>query len=131
MGVRYFLDWLTNEIQTRLFDLVTRHPTRLPQTEAGLASMVAEIERACQIGVTNGGLAPGRKVPESIAGPIRLAIGNPDFDGTLTQGYLVHVPSIATLSEAQRAARQSPTIDVWLAGSGAINYATVNLIFAG
>ena len=129
--VQYFLNWLTNDIQTRLFDLVIRHPTRLPQTEAGLASIQSECERACQQGVRNGHLAPGRKVGEAIAGQIRLAIGNPEFDGTLTQGYLVHVPRITTLSEAQRAARRAPSVSIWLAGSGAINYVTVNLVFAG
>ena len=131
VDVQYFLNWLTNDIQTRLFDLVIRHPTRLPQTEAGLASIQSECERACQQGVRNGHLAAGRKVGEAIAGQIRLAIGNPEFDGTLTQGYLVHVPRITTLSEAQRAARRAPSVSIWLAGSGAINYVTVNLVFAG
>ena len=131
VDVQYFLNWLTNDIQTRLFDLVIRHPTRLPQTEAGLASIQSECERACQQGVRNGHLAAGRKVGEATAGQIRLAIGNPEFDGTLTQGYLVHVPRITTLSEAQRAARRAPSVSIWLAGSGAINYVTVNLVFAG
>ena len=130
IDVRYWLDWIISAIQDEVYNLLRQHPTRVPQTAEGLASIEAAIERVCEAGRRNGGIAPGR-VSEAVANAIRLAINNPDFDGFLTRGYLVVVGSIADQLEQDRNARKAPPARVWITGSGAMHSATIILTFAG
>ena len=128
IDVRYWLDWIVDEIRHRVFDLLRTQPTRLPQTQTGTASLKAEVERVCEMGVRNGGLAPGA-VSEAVANNIRLNTGNRDFSGQLTRGFLVHIDPVSSLTDAQRAARLSPPVKVWLKGSGAVHFADIELVF--
>ena len=130
IDVRYWLDWITKAIQTEVYTLLRQHPTRVPQTAEGLASIEAAIERVCEAGRRNGGIAPGR-VSEAVANNIRLATNNPAFDGFLPTGYLVVVGSIADQLQINRDARRSPTTRVWLKGSGAMHHVTIGLVFTG
>ena len=128
IDVRYWLDWLVNAIQTEVYNLLRQHPTRVPQTNQGIASITATIERTCEAARRNGGVAEGQ-VSEAIANDIRLATGNRDFDGTLILGYLVWVGSLADQAQPDRDARKSPPFKVWLKGSGAVHFADISLIF--
>ena len=128
IDVRYWLDWIVDEIRHRVFGLLRTQPTRLPQTQTGTASLKAEVERVCEMGVRNGGLAPG-PVSEAVANNIRLNTGNRDFSGQLTRGFLVHIDPVSSLTGAQRAARLSPPVKVWLKGSGAVHFADIELVF--
>ena len=130
IDVRYWLDWITKAMQTEVYNLLRQHPTRVPQTAEGLASIEAAIERVCEAGRRNGGIAPGR-VSEAVANNIRLASNNPAFDGFLPTGYLVVIGSIADQLQIDRDARRSPTIRVWLKGSGAMHHVTIGLVFTG
>ena len=130
IDVRYWLDWITKAMQSEVYNLLRQHPTRVPQTAEGLASIEAAIERVCEAGRRNGGIAPGR-VTETVANDIRLASNNPAFDGFLPTGYLVAIGSIADQLQIDRDARRSPTIRVWLKGSGAMHHITIGLVFTG
>ena len=130
IDVRYWLDWITKATQNEVYTLLRHHPTRVPQTAEGLASIEAAIERVCEAGRRNGGIAPGR-VSEAVANNIRLASNNPAFDGFLPTGYLVAIGSIADQLQIDRDARRSPTIRVWLKGSGAMHHVTIGLVFTG
>ena len=130
IDVRYWLDWITKAMQSEVYTLLRQHPTRVPQTAEGLASIEAAIERVCEAGRRNGGIAPGR-VSEAVANGIRLATNNPAFEGFLPTGYLVAVGSIADQLQIDRDARRSPTIRVWLKGSGAMHHVTIGLVFTG
>ena len=130
IDVRYWLDWITKAMQSEVYNLLRQHPTRVPQTAEGLASIEAAIERVCEAGRRNGGIAPGR-VSETVANDIRLASNNPAFDGFLPTGYLVAIGSIADQLQIHRDARRSPTIRVWLKGSGAMHHITIGLVFTG
>ena len=130
IDVRYWLDWITSAIQTEVYNLLRQHPSRVPQTNEGIASITTAIERVCEAGRRNGGIAPGQ-VAESVANDIRLATNNPAFDGFLALGYLVTAGSIADQLQADRDARRSPAVRVWVKGSGAIHFATIELVFSG
>ena len=128
IDVQFWLDWIVNRIQTDVYNLLRRHPTRVPQTREGLASIKSTIESVCEAGRRNGGIATG-KVSESLAGDIRLATGNLDFDGTLNRGYLIAVGSFDSQSQQNRDERLSPPFRVFLKGSGAIHFADIELSF--
>ena len=130
IDVRYWLDWITKAMQSEVYTLLRQHPTRVPQTAEGLASIEAAIERVCEAGRRNGGIAPGR-VSEPVANDIRLASNNPSFEGFLPTGYLVVIGSIADQPQIDRDDRRSPTIRVWLKGSGAMHHVTIGLVFTG
>lgn len=125
IDIQYFLDWLVNAIQTDVWNLLNRLP-KLPQTEAGMAVLKDTIEVPFEQAVANGGLAPGTLSPAMTA-DIRQSTGNAEFDGDLSNGYLVHVGDLSAQSQSQRDARDSPPVTCWGKGSGAIH--NVNISF--
>ena len=129
IDVRYWLDWIVDEIRRSVYGLLAGSTSRIPQTPPGLASITSVIERACERGRRNGGIAPGR-VSESLASDIRRATGS-DFDGFLSRGYLVVVGSIFDQSQSDREARVAPPFRVYLKGSGAVHNASIELVFEG
>ena len=128
IDVRYWLDWITNAIQREVFDLLHASPARITQTGPGLAVLQDGIERVCEAGRRNGGIAAGQ-LPESIAHDIRRATGSVSFDGFLSRGYLVHMDDLATQPQRDREARIAPPFRVWLKGSGAVHFVNVELTF--
>lgn len=125
--VRAFLDWLSSAIQTSVYTLL-RQSRRVAMTAAGLASVRSSITEACQQGVRNGGITPGR-VSEALRGEIAATTGASGFNGRLTTGYLVHVPSAGAISEADRAARTLTGVRVFANGSAAIHNVEIDLTF--
>ena len=126
IDVRYWLNWLVNATQVEVFSLL--RSGRVPQTQAGVAAIMDVVERICEEGVANGGIAPGQVSP-ALVSDIRLATGNQAFDGFLSTGYLVHVGSVASQSQADRDARKSPPVRVWVKGSGAIHFIDIDVTF--
>ena len=124
---RYWLDWFVNQVQTDIFNVLSAS-NKLPQTDAGLAALIDTVDAVCERGVANGGIAPGALAPALVA-DIRVATTNSEFSGTLTLGYLVYAPEMASQSPSDRAARRSPTIRVWLKGSGAIHSVNADITF--
>jgi hypothetical protein len=107
------LDFIANATQTAVFNLLYGSQSKIPQTDAGVNLIVTTIESVLVSGVSDGLLAPG-----IWNGP---AIG-PIVNGqTLTKGYYVYAPPVATQSAADRAARKSPVIQVLLKMAGAID----------
>ena len=129
IDVRYFLDWLVNEIQRELATFYFASPGLVPLTPRGVGLIQGIIEAVCERGFIAGGLAEGLKVSDALANEIRLATGSTDFDGTLPRGYLVVPGSLSTLSQANRDAGIGPPFTVYLKGSGTFNFVDVALIF--
>lgn len=125
--VRYFLDWAVNAVRVDVFNLLL-NSNKVPQTEAGVASLQSVIENVMVQAVTNGGIAPGQMSAASIL-DIQQSTGNYDFDGFLNTGYLVYAPGIYTQSQSDRNQRKAPPFKVWMKGSGAIHEIDIALIF--
>lgn len=53
------VDWLTNAIQTNVFNLLYQTTTKIPYTDAGVGMIVQKMEQSLRQGVRNGLLAPG------------------------------------------------------------------------
>ena len=127
IDVRYWLDWFVGAVRTDVFNLLASSP-RIPQTNAGIATIVNVIEAVCRQGVANGGIAPG-VVTAGMAADIRQSTGDDEFDGVLSNGYLVFVSPLASQAQADREARQSPPFRIWVKGSGAVHFVEIDITF--
>ena len=76
----------------------------------------------------NGTLAPGQ-LTAAATQDVRDATRNPDFDGQLPRGYLVHAPRAVDRSETDRASRRLTGITVWASGSEFINGISIGITF--
>lgn len=107
------LDWFGDRVQTDIWNLLYTATTKIPQTDAGNHLIVATIERACEQAVANGLAAPG---VWNASGFGQLQQGD-----TLTKGYYVYAPPIASQAQADREARKSVPIQIALKLAGAIH----------
>lgn len=112
------LDWLANQIQTNVFNLLYTSPTKIPQTDAGNHLIMNSIEQACAQAVANGTLAPGQWNSNGFG---QLKQG--DY---LNKGYYIYAPPIYLQSQASREARESVPFQVAAKLAGAIH--TVDVI---
>ncbi len=106
-------DWLQNQIQTNVWNLLYTSPTKVPQTDPGTHLIVTTVEASCAAAVNNGLVAPG--------------VWNSAGFGTLNQGdllpkgYYVYAPPVASQAQADREARKSVPIQVACKLAGAIH----------
>lgn len=112
-------DWLQNAIQTAVFNLLYTNATKIPQTDAGITQIINTITQVLQQSVTNALVAPG-----VWNGP---PVGNIVTGQTLSTGFYVFAPPVATQSQAARAQRQAPVIQACIKLSGAVHFASVIL----
>lgn len=132
IDARVWIDWLENELATEIFGLLTR-VKKVPITNAGIAMYREALTNALERGVSNGGIATG-VVSSELADEIRRVTGNFDFDGTLANGYLVHIASIAdqvAYPQSSRDARDFPPTTIWVKYTSAFHGGDINLIFEG
>jgi hypothetical protein len=94
------IDWLTARIQEYVYALLVNSP-KVPYTDAGIASVEAEVRRALEQGVSNNFIAPD---PE----------------------YTVTVPKASTVSPANKAARLLQDVAFNATLSGAIHAVEIN-----
>lgn len=111
------LDWLQNDIQTAVFNLLYTSPTKVPQTNPGINRIVTTIDSRCDQAVSNGLVAPG-----VWNGPDVGAIVSGQ---TLTKGYYVFANPVDTQSQADREARKAPVIQAAIKLAGAVHFADV------
>lgn len=111
------LDWLQNSLQTAIFNLLYTSPTKIPQSDAGVNQIVAACESAMNQAVNNGLVAPG-----TWNAPGFGAIANGQ---TLPKGYYIYAPPLSTQSQADRAARKAPTLQIAAKLAGAVHSANV------
>ena len=99
--------------RTDVYNLLYTSPTKVPQTDAGNQLIASVIEAACEAAVNNGYLAPG--VWNS------AGFGAVKQGDTLSKGYYVYAPAIATQSQADREARKAVPFQVAAKEAGAIH----------
>ncbi|MFO5861420.1 DUF3383 family protein, partial [Klebsiella pneumoniae] len=76
---RHGLDWLQNAVQTADYNTLYTSTTKIPQTDAGTTTRIANIELVLDKAVQNGLFAPGKWT----GGPI----GQLNTGDMLTKGY--------------------------------------------
>jgi hypothetical protein len=111
------IDWLQNLIQTNVYNVLYTNG-KVPQTDAGVNQITNAIAAACGQGVTNGFIAGG-----TWNGP---SFGSLQQGTFLKAGYYIYAEPVAMQSEAARAARQCPPIQVAVKLAGGIQ--SVNIL---
>ena len=104
-------DWLQNAIQTAVYNVLYTSP-KVPQTDAGMNQITNAIGQACSQGVNNGLIAAG-----TWNGPSFGTLSTGQF---LKAGFYIYATPLALQSQADRAARKAPPIQVAVKLAGAI-----------
>jgi hypothetical protein len=110
-------DWLQNQIQTDIYNALYSSPTKIPQTDVGIASLATIVAQDCQMAVNNGFVAPGVWTGPPVGA---LVTGQ-----MLSTGFYVFQPSVALQSVADRAARKAPTIQAAIKLAGAVHFSNI------
>ncbi|MGY2438559.1 DUF3383 domain-containing protein [Pseudomonas sp. SDO52101_S400] len=111
------LDWLQNDIQTAVYNLLYTGQTKTPQTNSGINRIVTTIDGRCDQAVNNGLCAPGQW-----NGPDVGAVTSGQY---LTKGYYVYANSVDTQAQADREARKAPVIQAAIKLAGAVHFADI------
>lgn len=111
------LDWLENDIQTAVYNLLYTSLTKIPQTDAGTNLIITTIEDRLSQAVANGLVAPGKWTAAGFG-----QLKQNDF---LSKGFYVYAPPVASQSQADREARKSVPIQVAVKLAGAVHFVDV------
>lgn len=114
------LDWLANNVQTNLYNVLYTSPTKIPQTDAGINMLVNGADASCSLGRTNGLIAPGTWTTGGFG-----SLNTGDF---MPNGFYVYAPPVALQAAADRQARKSPTLQIAVKLAGAVQ--SVNAIIS-
>lgn len=111
------LDWLQNDLQTAVWNLLYTDTNKVPQTNPGINRIVATLESRMEQAVVNGLAAPGQW-----NGPAFGAITTGQF---LTKGYYIYAAPVESQSQAGREARKAPVIQIAVKLAGAVHFADI------
>ncbi|WP_288074673.1 DUF3383 domain-containing protein [Pseudomonas sp.] len=111
------LDWLQNDLQTAVYNLLYTSTTKIQQTDPGINRIVTVLNERCEQAVTNGLVAPG-----IWNGP---DIGSLKSGQLLSAGYYVYAPPVSTQSQADREARKAPVIQIAVKLAGAVHSSNI------
>lgn len=114
----FAIDVLTDLINTNVMNLLSSS-RMVPQTNNGVAMIVAQVEQACDELVVMGYCSPG-----IWRGPNVLDLSTGD---AVPNGYVVMAQSVEGQSDADRENRIAPTIYACVKLSGAVQYAKITV----
>ncbi|EEI9365384.1 DUF3383 domain-containing protein [Salmonella enterica] len=114
---RHGLDWLQNAVQTADYNTLYTSTTKIPQTDAGTTTRIANIEKVLNVADKSGLFAPGIWT----GGPMgQLGTGD-----TLTKGYYTWADTVDNQLQTDREARKGVPIQVAAKLAGAVHYGDV------
>lgn len=112
--------WLVYSLQVAGFNALAQTPTKIPQTEPGMAYLRNAYIAILEQGVINGFLAPGAwNSPVLFGDPTSLR------NAILNIGYFVYSIPVNQQSQANRVARQAPLVQIAAKLAGAIQTSNV------
>lgn len=118
---RHGLDWFQNAIETNVFGYLYTRPTKVPQTDKGMAALVQQVEKAGHEAVNNGLLAPGFWEGMDLG-----EVTSGDF---LPKGFYVYAQKVKDQNRSDREARIATPIQMLAKGAGAIHFANISVTF--
>lgn len=107
-------DWLQNDVQTAIYNLLYTSSTKIPQTDEGVNQITTVISSRLSQAVVNGLVAPGVWNSDGF--------GSLNRGDTLPTGFYVYAPPVATQSQANREARKAPVIQCAIKLAGAVHF---------
>lgn len=111
----YNLQWLVGALQIAGFNYLAESSTKVPQTEQGMTGLKGAYRAVMQQAVANQYLAPGQWNSSTTFG------NQTDFlTNILNLGYYIYSSPVSQQSQADRAARQAPLVQVSCKEAGAI-----------
>ncbi|EDS4252545.1 DUF3383 domain-containing protein [Salmonella enterica subsp. enterica serovar Bredeney] len=114
---RHGLDWLQNAVQTADYNTLYTSTTKIPQTDAGTTTRIANIEKVLDVADKSGLFAPGIWT----GGPMgQLGTGD-----TLTKGYYTWADTVDNQLQTDREARKGVPIQVAAKLAGVVHYGDV------
>ncbi|EGT9091023.1 DUF3383 domain-containing protein [Salmonella enterica] len=114
---RHGLDWLQNAVQTADYNTLYTSTTKIPQTDAGTTTRIANIEKVLDVADKSGLFAPGIWT----GGPM----GQFGTGDTLTKGYYTWADTVDNQLQTDREARKGVPIQVAAKLAGAVHYGDV------
>ena len=112
--------WLRTSVQRTVANVLFTTRTKIPQTTAGVTTLVNAVKSVLNQGVENGMIAAGEWNSADTFGVLE------DFHrGIRTFGYYVYFTPLAEQSQADREARKCPVISIACKESGAIEHANI------
>lgn len=116
----YNLVWFANALQVASFNYLATSSTKVPQTENGMDGFKGALRTVCNQAVANQYLAPGTWNSPTTFG------NQADFFANISQfGYYIYSAPIATQSQADRADRIAPLVQIAAKEAGAIQSASI------
>lgn len=110
---RHGSDWLQDLIQTTVYNVLYQSKTKIPQTDDGVARLMAAVANAIDQAVINGFVAPGVWNSDPF--------GDLESGAYLEKGYYLYAPSVNDQLQTEREARKSPVIQAGIKLAGAIH----------
>lgn len=116
----YNLQWYVGALQVAIFNYLAQTNTKIPQTESGMDGMKGAARNVSEQAVTNQYIAPGQWNSPTTFG------NQADLISNINQvGYYIYSVPIAQQSQADRASRLAPLIQIAIKEAGAIQKANV------
>jgi hypothetical protein len=113
-------DWFASTLATSAWNVLFTTPTKIPQTDAGMALIATSLKAVCAQAARNGFLGPGTW---NSAGFGQIAQGQ-----WLPTGYYIYVPPIANQNVQDRAARKSVPFQIAAKQTGAVNDISIAVV---
>jgi len=104
-----FRDWLQNDMQVRVVNLLVTYKGKVPYTDGGIALVQNQMIASLKSGVYYEGIAPDEY----------------DEDGNLIPGFTTHVPLSANLTASQKASRKLTDCNFTARLAGAIHFTEI------
>jgi hypothetical protein len=115
------LDWMQAQLQNSYFVAITSLPTKVAQTDKGMARVGTALAKVMAQAVAAGILAPGTWNGDDV--------GEIKSGDRLKDGYYIFIAPVSTLSDSDRAARKAPAITIIATGAGAVQKGSVVFAF--
>jgi len=116
----YNVLWFQGALQVAGFNYLAQTGTKIPQTEQGMDGLKGAYRAVCEQAVTNAYCAPGSWNSSTTFGNQSQLVAN-----VAQRGYYIYSVPVASQSQASRAARQAPLVQIALKQAGAVQSSTV------